>query len=337
MAKADLIVIGAGPAGCAAAIRACQLGLRVVALEAHLHPKVSPGETLHPGIEPILEQLGVAGQVNSAGFHRHLGISIDHEGSRVFHPYGQDRRGIWRGFQVERRSFHAILRRAAVDAGTTLITGCRPKKLLVSDGRVLGVRLGNGRQHLGRWTIDATGRNAWVAKQLGIRAEPRSPPLGARFGWRPRSQRDCDGQPVFRYCRDGWNWEAPLSGDRTAWVELRVQDSSTSIPTAVDLTWRYRRECAGSGYVLLGDAAATLDPASSHGVLRALMSGILCSHLIAGCERADVCETHAAAAYRRWFSEQYLADEARLTDHYRESPLGSQFSTSSGTNLGSCG
>ena len=321
MEEADLIIVGAGPAGCSAAIRARQDDLRVVMLDINSHPKVAPGETLHPGIEPILNQLGVAQKVLQAGFQRHLGIWIERSGERHFVPYGEDERGPWQGFQADRRIFHQILRRAAVDAGATLITDSRPSNVLTSDDRIIGVEVADARQYQGQWTIDATGRSAWLAKKLGIRAEIRSPPLRARFGWLPRNLADQDGQPVFAFRENGWDWEAPLGDNRVAWVELRIGESAGTIPAGVDLTWQYRPDCAGPGYFLIGDAAAMLDPSSSHGVLRALMSGIMCSHLIAGCNQSGVGEAEVTAAYQAWLSEQFVHDEKHLLRHYNTSPL----------------
>jgi flavin-dependent dehydrogenase len=55
-------------------------------------------------------------------------------------------------------------------------------------------------------------------------------------------------------------------------------------------------------------AAAILDPASSHGALRALMSGILAAHLIAQVLRHETSVALAAAEYTRWLHEWFLAD-----------------------------
>ncbi len=325
MEEADLIIVGAGPAGCAAAIRARQDDLRVVMLDISSSPRIAPGETLHPGIEPILNQLGVAQEVLQAGFHRHLGIWMECGGERRFVPYGEDERGLWRGFQADRRIFHQILRRAAIDAGTTLIPDSRPRNLLMSEDRVIGVEVADAHQYLGQWTIDATGRSAWLAKKLGIKAEVRSPPLRARFGWRPGDIAGHDGQPLFAFREKGWDWEAPLGDNRVAWVELRIRDLARRIPAGVNLTWLFRPDCAGPGYFLIGDSAAMLDPSSSHGVLRALMSGILCSHLIAGCQQSGVGEAEATSAYQAWLSEQFVHDEKNLLRLYDNSPLGQRF------------
>src|SRR3712207_7880194 len=45
--------------GAAAAITAAQGGLEVAVVEAVRFPRPAPGETLHPGVEPLFRQLGV--------------------------------------------------------------------------------------------------------------------------------------------------------------------------------------------------------------------------------------------------------------------------------------
>src|SRR5437868_433567 len=69
----NALVIGGGPAGCSAAITCAAAGLRVRLLERASAPLDRPGETLHPGVEPLLEQLGAADAVRSAEFLRHSG------------------------------------------------------------------------------------------------------------------------------------------------------------------------------------------------------------------------------------------------------------------------
>lgn len=320
----DILILGAGPAGCAAAIRARQAGLCVLMFDVNPQPKVAPGETLHPGIEPILKQLGVLDETLRAGFHRHLGIWIERGGQRYFSPYGEDEDGPWRGFQVDRRIFHQILQRAAVDAGATLIRNASPEAVLMAEGRVMGVVVGD-RQVRANWTFDATGRSAWLARKLDLAVCRRSPPLGVRFGWSNSDWTNLDDHPLFVFRDDGWDWRATLGDNRTAWVELRIGDSTGMVPPGVDLTWQYRRICAGPGFFLLGDAAATLDPSSSHGVLRALMSGILCGHLVAGRQYTGVAERIIIESYRTWLRTQFEYDEKRMCQQYADSPAGRRF------------
>ena len=116
----------------------------------------------------------------------------------------------------------------------------------------------------------------------------------------------------------GWEWRAPLGDGRSARVCLEVGDASTSSPprAGIDLSWRHYAASAGPGYILLGDAAATLDPASSHGVLRGLMSGMLCAHLIHRQAHAGLSTAALIAKYRHWMSEQFRYDVRELRAHY---------------------
>jgi flavin-dependent dehydrogenase len=320
----DIVIIGAGPAGCAAAIRARQAGLRVVMLDANARPKHAPGETLHPGIEPIFKQLGILNQVLRAGFKRHRGVWIERGGQRYFSPYGEDADGPWLGIQVDRRLFHHILQQAAIDAQATLIRGTRPEAVIVEGNQVMGVVV-NGYHLHATWTVDATGRAAWLARKLELPVRVCSPPLGVRFGWRNEEPESLEGQPLFAFRDDGWDWQAPLGNNRTAWLELRISDSADTPPVGVNLTWLFRPECAGPGFFLLGDAASTLDPSSSHGVLRAMMSGILFGHLVSGCRHAGVAEAFIIEAYRAWMRAQFEHDESRMRRHYADSPAGRRF------------
>jgi 2-polyprenyl-6-methoxyphenol hydroxylase-like FAD-dependent oxidoreductase len=71
-----IVVVGGGPGGCATAIWCALRQLSVTLIEARKFPRHRPGETLHPGVEPILRQLGVAEQVAVASSMRHEGQHV---------------------------------------------------------------------------------------------------------------------------------------------------------------------------------------------------------------------------------------------------------------------
>src|SRR5690242_6812808 len=81
---ADVIIIGSGPAGSCAAIRCARWGLDVVLLERELFPRDRLGESLHPGFETLLEQLGVLDAVLAAGFLRFDGNWVEWKGTTSF-------------------------------------------------------------------------------------------------------------------------------------------------------------------------------------------------------------------------------------------------------------
>ena len=83
-----------------------------------------------------------------------------------------------------------------------------------------------------------------------------------------------------------------------------------------DVTWRIVERPAGSGYICVGDAAV-LDPASSHGVLKAIMSGMMAGHVIAENLTGSASPATATGAYTEWLTDHFRADVAALTEMYR--------------------
>src|SRR5437016_2714483 len=82
----NILVIGGGPGGIAVAITAAQHGLRVAIVEREAFPRHRPGETLHPGVEPLLRQLGVWQEVERLSFLRHAGTHVTWGGEPQFVP-----------------------------------------------------------------------------------------------------------------------------------------------------------------------------------------------------------------------------------------------------------
>ena len=84
-----------------------------------------------------------------------------------------------------------------------------------------------------------------------------------------------------------------------------------------DVTWRMADRAASTDWFMVGDAAATLDPTSSHGVLKAIISGMTAGHLDRRPSSADRAPAEeAAAAYHDWFAGWFSTDAANLTKFY---------------------
>src|ERR1700689_3228387 len=99
---ADVIIVGGGPAGSCAAIRCAQWGLHAILLERELFPRDRPGESLHPGFESLLEQLGVLDAVVAAGFLRFDGNWVESKGATSFDAFKPTQTGTSRGLQAWR-------------------------------------------------------------------------------------------------------------------------------------------------------------------------------------------------------------------------------------------
>jgi flavin-dependent dehydrogenase len=324
----DLLIIGAGPAGCALALQARRAGLSVAILEQAPSPRTAPGETLHPGVEPLLAALGLRDELLGAGFLRHSGVWVTWDGPRRFVPYGEDQEGSWRGFQARRDDLNSILLIAARRAGASVRQACQATSVISEQGRVVGIETAAGVLR-GRWVADASGWRHWLARELQIPIVAHSSTLFAHFGWTPIAGDLDDKNPSIMATSEGWDWTAPLAGDRRAWCKLRLgghsQGNSTD-PTPLggsmqDVTWRCVRQVAGPGFFLLGDAAAVLDPASSHGVLKAIVSGLFLGHLISAANCGRVADEEAVYAFQNWTTDFFRHDASRLRALYACHPF----------------
>jgi flavin-dependent dehydrogenase len=335
--QADVLVIGGGPAGCAAAITARREGARVLLLERDADPRERPGETLHPGIEPLLAWLGAGDVLAAATLARHRGHWVRARGQRRFLAFGADETGTWRGFQAWRQTLDAGLRARAADLGALVRSGVAASGIRrAAAGRVTGVTTRDGRTVGARVVIDASGGRHWLARALRVGVTQLSPRYLARFGYAApappgRSRRLSRDPELFADAR-GWTWIAPLGDRGWHWTRLSFASRGTARgwmppalaglpptgpPRGADVTWRRARSVTGPGWLMAGDAGAVLDPASSHGVLRALLTGARAGTLAAHACRDAAGASGAWADYDAWFRASVSRDVAALRSSYR--------------------
>jgi 2-polyprenyl-6-methoxyphenol hydroxylase-like FAD-dependent oxidoreductase len=180
-------------------------------------------------------------------------------------------------------------------------------------------------------------------------AKYRSPPLIASYGYIETKHADEWFWPELRSTDGGWLWEAQVARHVVAWTRLSFDGRRFDVPlnlaslpdsrrfsvgrSCADVTWRLASQPAGLGWFLVGDAAFTLDPASSHGVLRGLMTGIMASHLIHRVHHEEISEEAAAATYQEWVVGWFDHDARKLESFYRRLPSRPQWLASKNTAL----
>lgn len=332
----DVIVIGGGPAGAAAALACRHRGLSTLLLEresAESEAVPIPGETLPPGIEVLFRALKLDLKVNAAGFHRHCGHFIESYRGSTFQAYGADDRGPWRGYLVDRRRLQEMLIAEAVKCGVVVRRGVPALNVIVAADRVVGIETRSGRFSC-RFVVDASGGRQWLVHQLGLSQHRVSPPMVARFGWMKQARRSApDPTPRLSLHNHGWEWEAPIRPDCHAWVSLLLRGNRDNFDTspssdslkrahidhwgARDVSWRIASGAAGPGYFLVGDAAWILDPACSHGVLKAIMSAMVAAEAMAKCHDAAI-ERQQQLGYSAWLRDWFCRDAAALVTLYSE-------------------
>jgi flavin-dependent dehydrogenase len=323
---ADLVIVGGGPAGTASGILALQRGLSVVLLEARPFPRHRPGETLHPGVEPILSQLGVLEATKAIATLRPKAQECAWGGATSTVAYGHDERGPWRAFQVMRCEFDRVLLDRFRALGGEVVQPSPRVAPILKNGRVSGVRGPDLLIHA-PVTIDASGASGLLRRALAISLVRRSPRLVAHYGHRRGVV-----PPIPRLAGDaaGWSWVAQVEPDLVSWVRLDFASgvAQISIPSelahlpvvgrsgAADVTWRRATRLAGPGYFLAGEAAMVLDPAAGHGVLRALMSGMMAAHWAADLIMGRTRPGFAARAYAAWLCSWFEHDVDAMLDLY---------------------
>lgn len=320
----DLLIVGGGPAGAAAATAAAREGLFVRLLERSLRHVGKVGEALHPGAEALLSGLGAAQALHAATRLRFEGVRVTWGDAPAFQPFGRDARGPWRGFQLDRDALDEALLAAAAEEGAQVIRGEAAADLLRDGDRVAGVRAA-GAEMPARLTLDATGPARWLGRKARLPSGRRSPPLRVRYGYVRRLVRD--PTPSLVADAAGWTWIAPVAPDRLQWATLRLDGRPPEPPALLDaqplgrprgadVTWRVADAAAGPGWFLAGDAAAVLDPTSSHGVLKALTSGLYAGRTAAAMLRKGAPEAEAAARYAAWLRGAVERDVAALAAQY---------------------
>ena len=115
-----ICVIGGGPAGAAAACRLTQLGHSVVVIEKQVFPRAQIGESLSPGVLPLLDALGTKEQIEQQGFLRPQRVLLHWPPTRGYKWLGPVP-----GFQVDRARFDAVMIGAARETGAVVLEGAQ--------------------------------------------------------------------------------------------------------------------------------------------------------------------------------------------------------------------
>ncbi|MCF6507713.1 geranylgeranyl reductase family protein [Blastococcus sp. MG754426] len=192
---ADVVVVGAGPAGSSAAWHLASAGLDVALLEKAEFPREKVcGDGLTPRGVQALHDMGVG--TDGPGWVRRRGLRV-HGGGRVA-EVDWPRLDSWpdHGLVRTRRELDALLAEHARSAGARLVTGTTvTEPLLDDDGRVAGVRGEAGDGEPVTWraplVVSAEGLSGRLAKALGLlRRTDR--PLGVALRGYVRSRRSDD-------------------------------------------------------------------------------------------------------------------------------------------------
>lgn len=307
----DVVVIGGGVAGSAAARLLASWGHLVVQLERDVS-RAPLAESLPPSCIPLLEVLGVRAAVDRAGFVRGGGNTVWWGGAPMrVEPFAGGRLG----YQVLRERLEHVLGTAAEEAGAICWRPAAARTVQREDAQFrVEVTLPDGERTLRTgWVLDCSGRAGVMARAVRVAPPARERTLALVGVW-DRAAGWSLPDPTHTLVESaawGWGWSVPVSEERRFFTAM-LDPRATSLTGAHSVESRYRelieslpelgallhdayrvgtpwaceattyscRAVAARGALLVGDAASMIDPLSSFGVKKALASAWLAAVVV---------------------------------------------------------
>jgi menaquinone-9 beta-reductase len=303
----DVIIIGGGPAGCAAALELNRLGYRVVLCDQAKFPRDKVcGEFISPAADPILKRLGVLDRIEALSPKRLKGVAISsYEGEEVVIDYpqlpGMGARPT--SLSVPRYELDANFMEQVKQVGVEVREQHKVTGFLFAEGRVAGVRGWDESKTSftlkAPLVIDAGGRNALSLKSMGLKKESAgNTKIAMAAHW--QGAQIADDYCYMHVSRPGYTGISSVGKDRANVVlvvnrqsmhgekpdkfyldaVLRnrhrrkiLQDAECieSVRTIESLAFSVKPVTCG-GLLLVGDAMGFIDPFTGEGIYLSLRS-----------------------------------------------------------------
>lgn len=325
---ADVVVVGAGPAGACTALALQRKGLSTTLIDRSPQPRWKIGETLAPEATAVLERIGAAsvfqggGHLRSNGVASAWGAAMLHNSEFIFRPEGC-------GWQLDRPRFERALIDAACRAGASLMTG----------QNVLAMR----RQHHG-WEVktsggivsaahlvDASGSARVVARRLRLRHVAIDRLVSLHFRLSGALNPDRDTHTLVESVPDGWWYTALVPGGarivslqtdadllakdswrKDEWMHGQIRSTRNLfdllgsrgyrlivVPSLVSARSSRLERFFGEGWIAVGDAAMTVDPLCGRGIFMAMQTAVMAADAIATAG-AHAMEAYGVALEHAW-------------------------------------
>ncbi|MFD4879594.1 NAD(P)/FAD-dependent oxidoreductase [Streptomyces sp. NPDC058420] len=349
----DVIVIGGGPAGATTAALLAQRGRRVLVLDRERFPRYHVGESLIPGFMLPMEELGLTERMEARGFERKYGGTLVWGNNEIPWNFSFSTGGrIPYSYHTRRADLDTMILDRARELGVTVVEEATVKDTVEEDGRVVGVTyalrglpgINEARASL---VIDASGQARVIGRrysEVNWHDQLQNVAVWTYFDGCHRLPGDEWSNILIEGIKDGWFWGIPIDKGvfsvgyvtrsatasaadasmedlftselaQTTKLKELLKDAHQSAGYRTARDWSYTNErFYGNGWVLVGDAAAFVDPLFSTGVALATMAGSTLSKIVDTILEHPEIEEKAldryATAYRDFFGDiRYFVEQ----------------------------
>ena len=291
----DVVIIGAGPAGCSAGIMLAKKGMKILLLDKSEFPRKKPcgGLLTEKTYSIITKTLGLNG-LDEVIIQKSNGFEI-YDGNRFINSAKANNYT----YYVSRKSFDNFLLEGAKQAGCVVLTGA-----VVSNIKFESVLIG-AESYQFKYLIGADGLNSMVRRHYRIPMPKNNMAVGLQvdvpLNRMPLNLKWDLPKIYFGYVKYGWGWAFP-KGDyvslglaglfskgaslKTAFnlflADLSCQDASkeSQISGAQIPYGSYLSSPGKDNALLLGDAAGFVDPITGEGIYNAILSGVIAADIL---------------------------------------------------------
>ncbi|GLX96235.1 geranylgeranyl reductase family protein [Herbidospora sp. NBRC 101105] len=341
---ADVIVVGAGPAGSTTAFYLAQSGLSVLLLEKTTFPREKVcGDGLTP--RAVKELLAMGVNVDAPGWIRNKGLRVVGGGLSFELDWPELSSFPDFGLVRTRKDFDVILADHAVSKGVTLLQGVNVTAPVIDErsGHVVGVKTASGDVYRSRLVIAADGNSTRISLAMGLhKREDRPIGVAVRTYYKsPRHTDDYletwlelwDGERLL----PGYGWVFGV-GDGTSNVGLGLLNTSEAFKKIDyrDLLRRWTKNMPAEwgfveenmvgpirgaalpmafnrqphytrGLVLVGDAGGMINPFNGEGIAYAMETGRIAADAVvtALAQPTPAARERVLRAYPRILKDAY--------------------------------